>query len=59
MTESMRIIEQMLSIMEDDHYKCDLESDDDCDLTDEGGWQVKHQIMREARQILDKGENDG
>ena len=58
MTESMRIIEQMLSIMEDDHYKCDLESDDDCDLTDEGGYQVKHQIMREAKQLLEREATD-
>ena len=32
MTESMRIIEQMLSILEDDHMNCNLESDEECRL---------------------------
>ena len=63
MTESMRIIEQMLSIMEDDHYKCDLESDDDCDLMGMGDseWQIEynHGLLREAKQLLEKGVTDG
>ena len=63
MADLMGIIEQMLSILEDDHYKCDLESDEECRLMGMGDneWQIEyhHGVLREAKQILDKGENDG
>jgi len=59
MTEHMRIIERMLSILEDDHMGCNLESDEDCKLMGMGAseWQIEyhHGLLREARQIL---END-
>ena len=32
----------------------DLDSDEDCDLNTEGGWQVKHHEMRLAKQVIDK-----
>ena len=47
-------LKALLEIMEDDHYKCDLHSDEDCDLTTEGGWHVKHHEMRLAKQAIDK-----
>ena len=47
-------LKALLEIMEDDHYKCDLHSDEDCDLTSEGGWHVKHHEMRLAKQAIDK-----
>ena len=47
-------LKALLEIMEDDHYKCDLHSDEDCDLNTEGGWQVKHHEMRLAKQVIDK-----
>ena len=63
MTESMRIIEQMLSILEDDHMGCNLESDEECRLMGMGHseWQIEyhHGLLREARQLLEKGETDG
>ena len=56
MTEHMRIIERMLSILEDDHMGCNLESDEDCKLMGMGAseWQIEyhHGLLREARQIL-------
>ena len=62
MTESMRIIEQMLEILENDHMNCNLESDEVCRLMGMGDseWQIEynHGLLREARQIVDKGEND-
>ena len=63
MPNHKRIIEQMLSILEDDHMGCNLESDEDCKLMGMGDseWQIEynHGLLREARQILDKEvEND-
>ena len=59
MTESMRIIEQMLEILEVDHMKCDLASDEECELMGMGDseWQIEyhHGLMREAKQLLEKG----
>ena len=63
MADLIRIIEQMLSILEDDHYKCDLESDEECDLMGMGDseWQIEynHGLLREAKQLLEKGVTDG
>jgi hypothetical protein len=51
---TLAALKALLEIMEDDHYKCDLHSDEDCDLTTEGGWHVKHHEMRLAKQAIDK-----
>jgi len=52
--EMLKTLIDLLEIMNDDHYKCDLDSDQECDLTDEGGWQVKHYNMRLAIQAIAK-----
>ena len=63
MADLMRIIEQMLEILEEDHMNCNLESDEECELMGMGDseWQIEynHGLLREARQILEKGETDG
>jgi hypothetical protein len=63
MADLMGIIERMYSILEDDHYKCDLESDEECDLMGMGDseWQIEynHGLLREAKQLLEKGVTDG
>ena len=63
MADLMRIIEQMLEILEEDHMNCNLESDEECELMGMGDseWQIEynHGLLREASQILEKGETDG
>ena len=55
MTDLIRILEQMLLVLEDDHWSCNLESDEECNQNDEAGFQIKHHVIRKARQsIADK-----
>jgi hypothetical protein len=46
----------LVEIVDDDHYKCDLDSDEYCDITDEGGWHVKHHNLRLAKQAIAKAK---
>ena len=52
----------LIDIVEGDHYKCDMDSDEECDLLEHGSWQVAyhHGAIRRARQLTNEplGEND-
>ena len=54
--ELLQALEYLAGIVEDDHYKCDIDSDEDCWL-DEAD---KHAVMRGAKQAIAnaKGESD-
>ena len=48
------LIKRMKSLLEDDHYKCDIESNDECDLMDNGAWQIEytHGTLRDAKHAI-------
>ena len=52
MTDLIRLLEQMLLVLEDDHWSCNLESDEECNQTDEAGFQIKHHVIRQARKAI-------
>lgn len=47
-------LEALVDIVEDDHYKCDIDSDEECHLLADGGWQIKYQhgALRQAKEYL-------
>ena len=58
MTDLIRILEQMLLVLEDDHWSCNLESDEECNQTDEAGFQIKHYVIRQARQVIAEAKDN-
>ena len=59
MTDLIRLLEQMLLVLEDDHWSCNLESDsEECDQTDEAGFQIKHYVIRQARQVIAEAKDN-
>ena len=58
MTDLIRILEQMLLVLEDDHWSCNLELDEECDQIDEAGFQIKHYVIRQARQSIAESKDN-
>ena len=48
----------LVNIVEDDHYKCDIDSDEKCDLLEDGEWQIAyhHGAIRQAKQAIAKSK---
>ena len=51
------LLETLVGLVGDEHYKCDIRSDKQCDLLEEDEWQIKlqHGAIREGKQALDRG----
>ena len=52
--ELLEPLEALVDIVEDDHYKCDIDSDEECHLLADGEWQIKYQhgALRQAKQAI-------
>ena len=55
--ELLEVLEALVEIIEDDHYKCDINSDEDCDLLEsEMEIRYQHGRLREAKQAIAKAK---
>ena len=50
--ELLEALEALVDIVEDEHYKCELDVDEDCWLDEVD----KHEVMRKARQAVAKAK---
>jgi hypothetical protein len=52
--EQLEALESLVDIVEGDHYKCDIDSDEECYLMEDGEWQVAyhHGAIRRAKQLI-------
>ena len=59
--ELIALIKRMKSLLEDDHYDCNLESNDACRNIEDGAWQIEytHGTLRDAKQAIYGEVNDG
>ena len=50
----------LVTIVENDHYKCDITSNGDCHLMESDSWQIEyiHGSIRRAKQSIAKAKND-
>ena len=55
--ELLEALEALVQIIEEDHYKCDINSDEDCDLL-KSEREIRHQHgrLREAKQAIAKAK---
>ena len=59
--ELLEALEALVRIAEDDHYKCDLDSDEDCvDVTDtDSAIEYLHGAIRGAKAAITKATGGG
>jgi len=50
----VELLEALVGLVEDEHYKCDLDSDEECKLLEDGEWQIEYQhgAVRRAKQYI-------
>lgn len=58
-TELFSVVEALLDMVEDDHYKCNIDSDEMChNMDEEDQWQIayQHGAIRAAKQAIAKAK---
>ena len=57
--ELEKLIEELVDLVEIDHYRCALYNDYECVLMDYGDWQIKYQhgLILKAKQVIEESES--
>ena len=59
--ELLEALEALVDIVEDDHYKCDIDSDEECNMGwEDGEWQIRyhHGAVRQAKQAIARAKDE-